>query len=86
MALSRNKRRLIAKLRSARKAADAANSAVVEARDALVRRNLSSAIRRESSKGLVTDYQLVIRPITKQRLRGTFGAANVGTSGGLPVS
>lgn len=86
MAISRNKRRMIAKLRGTRKATDAANSAVVEARKAIVRDNLSRPISRQSSKGLVTDYSLVYAPIGKFVRRSSRGAANAGTSGGLPVA
>lgn len=86
MGMSRNQRRLVAKLRRARCETNASNSATIEARHQIVRDNLSRPIRRESSKGLVTDYSLVSYPISKRDRRFTRGAANAGTSGGLPVA
>ena len=86
MAISRNARRLASKLRVARRETDAANSALVASRKAIVRDNLSRPMARDNSCGLVTDYSLVCRPIAKRERRFTCGAANAGTSGGLPVA
>lgn len=85
MAYSRNERRRIAKLRRARRETNASNSAAVQARADKVRDNLSHAIRRDNSRGLVTDYSSIAYPIGKFERRFTKGAANAGTSGGLPV-
>ena len=86
MAISRNKRRQLAKLRRNRAVCDMANTMAVIERKAIVRDNLSHAKgKRESSHGLVTDYGQVCRPIAKRERKFTSGAANAGTSGGLPL-
>lgn len=54
MAMSRNARRLAAKLRNARRETDALNSEAVRERNAKVRENLSRSPRREHSSGLVS--------------------------------
>ena len=86
MGMSRNKRRQVAKLRRNRAVCDMANTMAVVSRKALVRENLSRPAKRETSHGLVTDYGLVCRPIAKRERKFTRGAANIGTSGGLPVA
>lgn len=86
MAISRNKRRQIAKLRAANAACDKANTAAVLERKAIVAANMARPAKRESSHGLVTSYGMLTRPIAKRQLRYTKGAANGGTSGGLPVA
>lgn len=87
MAISRNKRRLLSKLRSARSACDLANSMAVEARRAQVRDNLSRPAKRDNSHGLVMDYSPARNPVSYTRpLRYSRGPANVGTSGGLPIA
>jgi hypothetical protein len=81
MALSRNARRLNAKLRAGRVACDAANSAMVRERQATVRANLSNPRRGERTKvGLVSSiYSATAKPVGfSHPLRWTKGAANVG--------
>ena len=59
MAISRNARRQASKLRATRAANDAANTAMVMKRNDIVRRNLSSSPKRETSRGLVAGiYQM----------------------------
>lgn len=54
MALSRNARRIASKLRASRRETDAHNSALVKARSATVRANLSGPRPSRSSAGIVS--------------------------------
>jgi hypothetical protein len=79
MALSRNERRRLGKLRNARRETNASNTAKVEAKAEVIRRNLSRSPSRENSRGLVFDYSPSVNPVGFTRpLRWTKGAANVG--------
>lgn len=85
--MTRNQRRRVAKLRKARVETARANAAMLTARREIVRDNLSRPIKRETSRGLVSDYSPTRNPFGYTRpLRYTRGAANAGTSGGLPVA
>ena len=79
MAVSRHARRLAAKLRKARAETNAVNTAQVEARNDIVKRNMGRNPHRETSRGLVFDYSPTVKPVSYTRpLRWTKGAANVG--------
>lgn len=85
MALSRNQRRLKAKVRKALALCDKANNTAILERKAVVRANLGRNPARDCSNGLVTNYGLITRPIGRRERAYSKGAANMGTSGGQPV-
>lgn len=80
MAVSRNARRRVAKLRRGLAETDAHNTALVMARQDIIKGNLSKPAKRDNSRGLVFNYSPAVKPVGFTRpLRWTKGAANMGT-------